>query len=58
MSNSGKSTYSARHPAMRSYRKEGSRLWLCVPLRHGSMARGAVASKVMECLDRLRTRGK
>jgi hypothetical protein len=58
MWNSGKSTDRARHPEMRSYCTEGSRLWSCVPLRHESMARGAVASKVMECRDWLRTRGK
>ena len=55
MWNSGKSTARALHPERRSYRTEGSRLWSFVPLRHGSMARGAVARKVLECLDRLRT---
>ena len=58
MWNSAKSTDRALHPELRSYRTEGSRLWSCVPLRHGSMARGAVASKVTERLDRLRTRGR
>ena len=58
MWNSGKSTDRALHPEMRSYRTEGSRLWSFVPLQHGSRARGAGASKVLEGRNRLRTRGK
>jgi len=57
MWNCGKSTDRALHPEMRAYHTEESRLWSFVPLRHGGMARGAVASKVMKCRDWLRTRG-
>jgi len=52
MSNSGKSTDRARHPAMRSYRKEGGRLSSCVSLRHGRDAWRAAVSKITERLDR------
>jgi hypothetical protein len=48
MWNSGKSTDRALHPEMRSYRIEGSRLWSFEPLQHGTMAQGAVASKVTD----------
>ena len=58
MWNSGKSTDSALHPAMRSYRTEGSRLSSCVSLRHGSDAWSAVVIEVMERRDRLQTGSK
>jgi hypothetical protein len=55
MSNSGKSPSSVLYPEIGLRAKQGSRLWSCVSLRHGSDAWRAAVSKITERLNRLQT---